>query len=192
METYLIGYGTLLNRGSLGTSIGQSSARGKSLMSVVVRDYRRLFNLRPTHYETSHRLNSEPIENAAMNIERAPGLHFNGLAFRVKSEELERLDERERYYERQLVPMFSFETGKHVGEGHVYVSALDAPWIERDVAKLMPLWRDVVWAREGAYKISDQFGRDFDATTYLADGETFVFDRYGDLLQDVSDVAMPE
>ena len=55
----------------------------------------------------------------------------------------------------------------------------------------MPLWRDVVWARVGAYRISDEFGRMFDATTYLADGTTPVVDAYREHLRDISDVEMP-
>ena len=192
MATYLIGYGTLLNRGSLGRSIGRTSARGKRLIAVLVRDYRRLFNLRPTHYESSDKLSNNPIENGAMNVEEAPGLHFNGLAIPVEPDELDSLDERERYYERRIVPMYSFETGEALGEGHVYVAPVDAFWIERDVTKLMPLWRDVVWAHESAYQISERFGRDFDATTYLADGGGLVIDCYRDLLKNAIDVRMPE
>ena len=39
--------------------------------------------------------------------------------------------------------------------------------------------------------MSESFGRQFDATTYLGDGETLVVDRYGPLLDDTGDVEMP-
>jgi len=192
LHTYLVGYGTLLHRGSLGHSIGRGAAHEKNLMAVVVRDYRRLFNLRPDHYESSSKLGGALIENGALNLEEAAGESFNGLAFPVEPQELENLDERERYYERIKVPMYSFETGDPVAEGYVYAAAPDAPWVEHDNAKIMPLWRDIVWSREGAYQISDDFGRKFDDTTYLADGTTLVVDHYGEMLEDTSDVDPPE
>jgi hypothetical protein len=50
--------------------------------------------------------------------------------------------------------------------------------IERDPAALLPLWRDVQWARAGAYQISPRFGTYCDRTTYLGDGATLVTARY--------------
>ncbi len=189
--TFLVGYGTLLHRGSLGHSIGSDAARSKAVVPVLVRDYRRLFNLRPTHYDTSFKLSAEPIENAAMNVEPAPGCDFNGLGFVVSLEELEALDARERYYERRVVPLYHFDTGELVGDGHLYTARLDAEWIERDPAKLMPLWRDIVWARHGAYAISTAFGTHYDETTYLADGTTLMVDRYRSALENIADVEFP-
>ena len=192
MEIFLVGYGTLLHRGSLGHSIGHDSAENKRVVPVVVHGYRRLFNLRPTHYETSYKLHEEPIENAAMNVEPAAGAHLNGLGFSVTIDELESLDERERYYLRRAVPIHHFDTGELVGEGHIYISEPDASWIERDPGKLMPLWRDIVWARTGAYRVSEAFGRSYDETTYLADGRSLMVDCYRDVVDDTSDVPLPD
>ncbi|MGH9337731.1 MAG: gamma-glutamylcyclotransferase family protein, partial [Vicinamibacteria bacterium] len=166
MEIFLVGYGTLLHRGSLDRSIGRESADRKRILPVLVRGYRRLFNLRPTHYATSFKLSREPIENAAMNVEPAAAERFNGLGFEATPEELAALDERERYYRRKTAPVFHFDSGELIGEGHFYVSDPDASWIARDVAKLMPLWRDVVWARAGAYRVGETFGHCYDETTY--------------------------
>jgi cation transport regulator ChaC len=192
VEVFLVGYGTLLHRGSLGHSIGRETAEGKRALPVVVRGYRRLFNLRPDHYATSFKLSREPIENAAMNVEPAFGKSFNGVAFEVTPEELHALDRRERYYQRRAAPVYHFHSGEHLGDGHFYVSEPDASWIVRDVEKLMPLWRDVVWARTGAYRLGEAFGRCYDQTTYLADGRTLVIDRYRDVIEEVSDVELPE
>lgn len=157
----------------------------------MVSGYRRLFNLRPDHYPSSAKLSDAGIENAALNVEPAPGEEFNALAFPVTDEELASLDIRERYYERKPVRIRNFDTGEELGVAYTYVGAPDSKWIERDVAALMPLWRDVVWARTGAFTIGDEFGAAFDRTTYLADGETRVIDVYRDALQDVSDVEWP-
>jgi hypothetical protein len=189
---YLVGYGTLLHRGSLGQSIGRASAQKKRALPVLVRGYRRLFNLRPTHYTTSFKLNREPIENAAMNVEPAPGESFNGIAFEVTPEELEALDRRERYYRRVSAPAYHFHSGEPLGEAHFYCSEPEAIWIVRDTAKLMPLWRDIVWARTGAYRLGEAFGRCYDQTTYLADGRTLMIDRYREVIDEVDDVELPE
>jgi cation transport regulator ChaC len=181
--TLLVGYGTLLNRRSLGDSIGQDSAGAKEVIPVIVHGYRRLFNLRPDHYESSFRLGTAAIENAAANLEEASGNRFNGLAFPVTTDELEALDERERYYERRQVTLHAFDTGELIGEGHAYVSLPDARWIERDPTRLMPLWRDIVWSRGGAYRVGERFGRVYDETTLLADGTTLLIDSYRDLLE---------
>ena len=42
----------------------------------------------------------------------------------------------------------------------------------------MPNWRDIVYARTGAYRISEDFGDYYDQTTYLADGESLTVDNY--------------
>ncbi len=85
-------------------------------------------------------------------------------------------------YDRLGVEATDFETGTLLGPCHIYSSKPDARWIERDPGKLLPQWRDVVWARAGAYRIGRRFGETFDQTTYLADGETLVADRYRDHL----------
>jgi len=143
------------------------------------------------HYPTSHKLHEAPIENAASNVEPAEGMEFNGVAFSVEADELESLDVRERYYRRVTVPLRHFDTGEDLGEGQLYSSDLDASWITRSTAELMPLWRDIVWSRLGAYRISQAFGEFFDATTFLADGRTRMVDVYRDVLSDVDDVDLP-
>ena len=187
MSVLIVGYGTLLNTGSLAQAIGDSTAEGKSYLPVVVRNYRRLFNLRPEHYETSSKISQKPIEMAAMNVEPAAGQRFNGLAFYTKPEELASLDERERYYERHVVEIFSFETNEMIGEGYTYVVPLDSKLLSRDLAELLPRWKDIELAREGAYRISTTFGKMFDDTTFLADGETLMSDYYKEHLVDYSE-----
>ena len=70
------------------------------------------------------------------------------------------LDEREAYYKRIKVPVLHFEGEKSLGDAYVYSSLLDARWIERDITRALPLWRDVVYARTGSYRISKGVWRD--------------------------------
>jgi len=174
----LIGYGTLLYRASIGYTVGEAAAESKELRPVLVKGNRRLFNLRPTHYEPSFKISSDPIEAAAMNVVPDPDSEFNGIVFSVTESEITALDERERYYQRCSAQIYDFETGQPMGEGYLYAATADAPWLEDDPNKLLPLWRDVVWARLGAYAISERFGRSYDHTTYLADGTTLMIDHY--------------
>lgn len=184
-KVMVAGFGTLLLQESLGDTIGKVE---KKFTPIVVKNYRRLFNLLPDHYEADNRLRVDFTEKAAANIEPAEGFQFNGLSFEANASDLEGLDKRERYYHRSIVPCFDFETGASLGVCHVYESPLDARWIERDIAKLLPLWRDIVYAREGAYRISEAFGQMYDETTYLADGETLLIDYYKDYLLELKDL----
>lgn len=185
----LVGYGTLLYRASLGDSIGVRAAEAKEMRPVTVLGYRRLFNLRPDHYEPSAQLRPDGSECAAMNVEPESGAWFNGIAFPVNEDELAVLDERERYYRRLEAPLLDFSTREPLGDGFVYSAEPTAPWIERDPEILLPLWRDVVWGRGGAFGIGAPFGRAFDETTYLADGRTLVTERYREVLEAAGDPA---
>ncbi len=184
----LLAYGTLLYRESMATTVGRDASAAKTFRPVTVHGYRRLFNLRPTHYEPSFRLSDRAIEAGASNIEPAADATFNAIAFEVSADELAQLDVRERYYARVRVPMRHFASDEPAGEAFVYASQPDAAWIVRDPDALLPRWTDVVWARTGAYRISEAFGQAFDASTYLADGHTLLVDRYRDVL----DVLMRE
>lgn len=179
----LVGYGTLLLKESLSSTV---EGETKTYQPVIIKNYRRLFNLLPTHYndyKVDNRLRDNWTEKAAANIEYAEGAEFNGLAFEADAADLESLDKRERYYKRSQAACYDFETGEEIGVCHVYETPLDAPWLVRDVEQLLPLWRDLVYARVGAYRISEAFGKMYDATTYLADGKTLAVDYYKDHLE---------
>lgn len=177
-KVVMVGFGTLLLQESLGDTVGKNGANNKKFTPIIIKNYRRLFNLLPDHYEADNRLRMDNTEIGAANIEPAPGLFFNGLSFEANADDLENLDKRERYYKRSTTPYFDFESGEELGICHVYESPLDARWLLRNTDQLLPLWRDIVYARVGAYRISQAFGEMYDATTYLADGKTLMIDYY--------------
>lgn len=187
-KVMITGFGTLLLQESLGDTISSDKAATKVYRPVVLKNSRRLFNLLPDHYEADNRLREDNTEIGAANVEPAEGFEFNGLMFEVEEEELSELDKRERYYKRASAPCYDFETGEHLGESYVYESPLDARWLRRDIAELLPLWRDIVYARVGAYRISEAFGKMYDATTYLADGKTLMVDYYQAHLKALEDL----
>lgn len=179
----LVGYGTLMSRASLASTVGDQGHHIPST-PVVIHGYRRLFNLRPDHYEPSRHLTREPLEAGALNIEPAAGARFNGVALAVSRTELAALDAREPYYRRIQVDAYRFGDGASVGNVEVYASEPDQPWIQRDPALLWPRWKDVLLARGGAYGVGHGFGVLFDETTFLADGSTLLVDAYRDHLPD--------
>ena len=182
------GYGTLLLKESLGDTVNQENAVEKEFIPVTVQGCKRLFNLFPDHYPAENRIGRGPIERAAANSIFAEDHSFNAVAFEVRNFELELLDKRERYYKRVSAPCFEFPSEKPLGECYFYMSEPDARWIENDINKLLPLWRDIVYARVGSYRISEEFGKLYDATTWMADGKTLMVDYYKDYLAELSDL----
>ena len=91
---WLIGYGTLLSLASLARDIGDTATAGKVFYPIEVCGYKRLFNVRPDHYESSRVLSTRGIETGAMNVQPSPGDSFNGVLFHATEEELIGLDER--------------------------------------------------------------------------------------------------
>jgi hypothetical protein len=196
VRNLLVGYGTLMSRDSVAGTVGDSAMR-KPFLPVVVSGYQRLFNLRPDKYQPSFFRTDQPLEVAAMNVTPLDGARFNGLAFPVTDDDLAALDERERYYERVWVPILAFEgrreaEGRYVaqrspislGNAWVYSAGPDAPAVFDASDGFLPHWRDVVVAREGAYAVSEVFGKMFDQTTYMPDGRTLVAEEYRDDLPD--------
>jgi hypothetical protein len=175
----------------MGRTVGKGAAEGKALLPVRVEGYRRLFNFAPPHYTPSRTIRQEPLERAAANVEKAEGFSFNGLAFEADPEEMEALDRREGCYDRVVVPLWHFGSDGSAGEGAIYVCPPDAEWIERDLSLLLPHWRDVLYARVGAYRVGEAFGREYDRSTYMADGETLVADFYAEHLEGLSRLAPP-
>jgi hypothetical protein len=174
----VVGYGTLLSRSSVGRTVGQE-VQGRPFLPVVVRGFQRLFNLRPEAYEPSFRMSRDPVEVAAANAQPSAGHLFNGLAFGVREAELPALDQRERYYQRVLVPVHTFPEERALGQAFLYSAPPASPWVPADGPSLLPRWKDILLSRGGAYEVSEDFGRMFDRTTYLADGTTLLVDRYG-------------
>jgi hypothetical protein len=183
--TLVVGYGTLLLRESLGHTIGPERARERALIPVRVEGYRRLYNFTPAHYEPSDRLGLEARESAAANVEPGEGVSINGLAFEATPEEIDGLDRRERNYDRVSVSLARFDTSERIGEGFIYVFPGDSELVVRDPARLLPRWLDLQYARVGAYRLGEAFGRAFDETTYLADGKTPVLTPYREVLEDL-------
>lgn len=185
---WIIGFGTLLLKHSLGDTVGSTNSDGKEYIPVTIRNYKRLFNVVASHYTPTHKLTDSSIETAAANVEFAREESFNGVAFRVSEEELAQLDVRERYYQRVQVEAYHFGTDRLLGDAYVYCALPSSQYVETRNEKLLPHWRDIDYARRGAYAIGPEFGKAYDASTYMADGVTRMVDFYqGYLTTDPTD-----
>lgn len=176
MAIHIVGYGTLLYTESVGDTIGSGAGR-KTYRPVIVKGFKRLFNLLPPHYKPSFKISDSPVEKAAANIVESNEAFFNGLAFEVTEDELKDIDKRERHYERVETVIYDFVSGKALGNAFVYVAREPEALITNDPSYL-PDWVDISWARTGAYRHGEAFGMMYDSTTYLADGLSLVVTRY--------------
>lgn len=168
MKALVAAYGTLLSRESLALTLSPAAAHEKRLVPVWIRGFQRLFNVRPPYYRGAR----ASREEAALNLEPLADARCNAAVFLASLDELARLDARERGYERVVVPLLSFETSQPFGQAFAYLAPASSPWIERDPRALAPLERDLVWARAGARELGPEFAREFERTTFLADGCT--------------------
>jgi hypothetical protein len=182
---FVVGYGTLMLRPSLGDTIGPEAALRTELIPVRVEGFRRLYNLGPDHYQPSSRLSAEGNERAAANVRSEPEAWFNGLAFAVDQAMLEALDRRERGYRRVGAALEQFETGESLGDGFLYLFPPRDPQVIDDPALLLPRWLDLHYARFGAYAASEAFGQAFDRSSFLADGATPVLQPFTHLLKEL-------
>jgi len=183
-KQYIIGYGTLLYKESLGDTIGNSTEQ-KKYLPVIVKDFKRLFNLLPIHYKPSFKRSKLPVEISAANLVPNQGSYFNGLAFQVSNEELSDLDKRESNYKRVEVPIYDFFTGNKIGMGMIYVAPNHHERVTND-NKYLPEWDDISYARTGAYRYGNKFGHIYDKTTFLVDGKTPVLKYYKDYLNQLN------
>lgn len=168
MKALVAAYGTLLSRESLALTLSHEATREKRFVPVWIAGFQRVFNVRPPYYRGAQ----ASREEAAVNLEPLADARCNAAVFLASLEELARLDARERGYERVVVPLLSFETSQPFGQAFAYLAPASSPWIERDPRALAPLARDLEWARAGARELGAEFAREFERTTFLADGRT--------------------
>ena len=176
MAYYIVGYGTLLYSESVGDTIGTSATK-KNYKPVVIHGFKRLFNLLPPHYKPSFKISDLPVEKAAANVVQQSEASINGIAFEVSEAELDALDQREKHYNRFETTLYDFESCASIGTGFIYAADKNRATLTNDPT-FLPDWEDISWARTGAYRYGQKFGALYDKTTFLADGETLVVDRY--------------
>ncbi len=149
----LIGYGSLLSHKSFHTEATNTRVIGP----VIVKGYKRIFNISET----------KAGDSDVLNLKKSKGSEFNGLLFEVDDEELERLSIREEGYNLEEVECYDFKTGKELGKA---ITCIDY-YILIDRKKGLPERSYFILCREAAYQISQSFGKKWDETTFTSTGE---------------------
>lgn len=181
MSMWIVGFGTLLYQNSLKDTVKESGDIIEYI-PIVIKDYKRIFNVYAEHYTPSHQLSNNGIEMGAANIKYAPGYKCNAVVFESTEADVALLDKRERYYERIEVDAFNYNTNEPLKNVFAYCAKDNFSCIRHSINELLPNWRDIDYARKGAYAISEEFGRLYDASTYLADEKTLMVDHYRNVL----------
>ena len=146
----VIGYGSLLNETSRKHTIPHDVPTTK----VWVHGFKRILDLE-----------SIKTHIAVMNVEPEEGAKFNALVFDFTNHDLEELKKREATYKQIRVRYTGYDSDEE-GEAILFVG------FEQQIHhNLHPDKHYLHVCREGAYQISESFGRDFDKTTFGPGGE---------------------
>jgi len=150
MNNKFIGYGSLINHQSLKETI-----KDKKFTPVIVKGYKRIFNLEIR----------EKGKTDILNLEKNKSSKFNGIMFEVSEEELIKLKRREEEYNIEEIEAYEFNSNKKLGKALIAVDYFIG--IDHDHKK--PNEHYFKLCREGAYKIGKKFGKMWDETTYTSD-----------------------
>lgn len=182
---WVLGYGSLMHCASLRRTV--SGVDRRDMRPVIVRGFRRLFNLARRHQLQVGATAGQPV--AVLNVCEDPSADLAGIAFPVARAHLAGLDRRELYYRRvegvAAVDFFSREPVAPVCLYRGYTAdelAVERPDVFREVALLgfcgllhgdiLPDDKYLTLCLQGAFSWGDGFGAHFMQTTYMADGFT--------------------
>ncbi len=152
MNYHVIGYGSLEDRHSLMETISN-----KHFKTVIVKGYRRVFNLRDKDS------NGKDVLNLSVDKKS----FFNGVMFSVTEKELEELFLRETEYDLEEAIAYDFETKEKLGKCLVFIDK----FFELDKKKRLPDKEYFLLCRHAAYSLGKKFGKVWDETTFLSSGE---------------------
>lgn len=151
MRYYFVAYGSLMDHQALTESIVD-----RHFTPVIVKGFRRVFDVKDVKSK----------DPDVLNVEKARGHEFNGVLFRVSHPELRKLMKRETEYKLTRVQAREFLTGKLICRGFMVTDR----GVGIDTGDRKPNRPYFIECRRAAYRVSAEFGRFYDATTYLSDG----------------------
>lgn len=146
----VVGYGSLMSHDSLRETIGD-----KRFIPVLVKGYKRIFDINRIKGENSD----------ILNLEKSPKSKFNAIMFSVSDKELEKLRKREEGYELEQIPVYHFKSKDKLGNCFVFVDRIDLD------KTMLPSKSYFLLCREAAYHINKKFGQVWDETTFVSTGE---------------------
>lgn len=95
---WIFGYGSLVNPVSFGVTLGRPFTAGRDFHYAVLSGWGRRWNYGVGH--VTGRVGSRDVRIVALGLVAAPGETANGVIGWVEDHEIERLDNREREYDR--------------------------------------------------------------------------------------------
>jgi len=161
---WIVVYGSLLN---------PKEFKNKNHVLVIVKGWRRIFN--KVASRSVWRKYIKENEKATLNVEKEKNSYFNGIVYEVSDKEFSKLVEREQDYHIEKVDVYDFESSKKLFAAFIFVSNeknKDGEKILRNDIK--PIREYLEICRNGAYAWGERFGKEFDKTTFLADGKTTI------------------
>ena len=153
MKHAFIGYGSLLDHNSLSKTIAD-----RKFIPVIIKKYQRIFNLKDEDDSDPDVLNAIP----------SPTHYFNAVMFYVNNEELIKLKRREEDYNLVEADVYDFNN-KNKKIGRAFLSIDEVVGLDKQNKK--PDRDYFIACREAAYRVSPEFGKIWDKTTYTAGGK---------------------
>jgi cation transport regulator ChaC len=152
MRYYYVAYGSLMDHRALTESIPD-----RHFTPVVIKGWRRIFDVRDVRSK----------EPDVLNAEKLRGHDFNAVLFQVSHSELRKLMKRETEYKLTRVKAHEFLTGKMLCGCFMVTDR----GVGIDTTGLKPNRSYFIECRRAAYHVSNEFGRYYDETTFISDGE---------------------
>ena len=149
MKYKVVGYGSIISHKSL-----RETVPDKHFEPVIIRGYKRVFDM------VQHK-------SGVLNLEKSKNHFFNGVMFTVDAEQLKKLKKRESGYSLEKAWAHKFPSNERLYECELFVD------YDKGIDKqhLRPQKGYFKLCREAAYHISKDFGKMWDSTTYLSNGQ---------------------
>ena len=147
----VVGYGSLLCPNSLTRTIRNE----KAMRPVWIKGYKRVFNLSFN-------------KGAMLNVVRSHKHSFNAMIFSTLKSEIDRLHRREWPYNIEETDIYDYYTGRKIGKALIYVADEESgKGVFDPSSSVKPDSEYLKFARICAYNTGEDFGKDFDRTTFL-------------------------
>lgn len=133
------------------------TARVRKFIPVIVKGYKRVFNL----------VSDKNAGGDILNLEQNMKYFFNGIMFEVDEDELRKIKEREDDYNFIETAAYDLKEKKKFSPCFISVDFI----VGIDHKKQNPDKSYFVLCREAAYHINKEFGKLWDETTFLSNGK---------------------
>ena len=160
----IIGYASMINEESLAKTI-----KPREFKEVLIKGYKRIFNQRAYRLR---QYNADPKQNrvAIANAVPQENSYFNAVMFEVDDYEFEKLMIREKACHTKKVTAELKNMEK--AEAVMFVGNKVHEGTEMASNDYLPIELYLKRCRQGAYEVSEEFGKQWDETTFIGDGRT--------------------